>query len=119
MHSRLAKFDEKEILGARQKLFNFYPDVMCDKQKKPVLKITRGSVRKNIEDIVEQMVKIDKSETAEIFHMPWDYTIKPFNGDTELRAELIEKELCGEIDVKIDSLKKEMKIVRKTEIKRI
>ena len=33
--------DENEILGARQKLFNFYPDVMCDKQKKPILKITR------------------------------------------------------------------------------
>ena len=102
--------DEGEILASRQKLFNFYNDVVCDKQKKPILQITRGSVRKNIEDIVEQMVKIDKVETSEIFFMPWDYTIKTFNGDTELRAELIEKELCTEFNAKIDTLKNEMNI---------
>ena len=102
--------DEEEILASRRKLFTFYNDVVCDKQKKPVIQITRGSVRKNIEDIVEQMVKIDKVETSEIFYMPWDYVIKPFKGDTEVRAELIEKELSTEFDAKIDTLKNEMNI---------
>ena len=100
--------DEEEILTARTKLFTFYSDVNCDKQKKPILDVTRGSVKKNIEDIVEQMIKIDKTEKARVFFMPWDYTIKPFNSDTMIRAELIEKELGTEIDTKIDSLKQEM-----------
>ena len=45
--------DEMEILQSRKKLFTYYCDVNCDKQKKPVKDITRGSKRKNIEDIVE------------------------------------------------------------------
>ena len=53
--------DEEEILLSRKKLFSFYSDIQCDKQKKPILQITRGSVRKNIEDIVEQMIKIDEN----------------------------------------------------------
>ena len=102
--------EEEEILASRQKLFSFYSDVVCDKQKKPILDITRGSVRKNIEDIVVQMVKIDREETSEIFYMPWNYNIKPFNTETDLRAELIEKELCTEMDSKIESLKQEMNL---------
>jgi hypothetical protein len=105
--------DEEEVLLSRKKLFTFYSDVICDKQKKPILKITRGSVKKNIEDIVEQMIKIDKEEKSKLFFMPWDYVIKPFNGDTDYRAELIEKEMCTEIDAKIDSLKNEMNIKTK------
>ena len=31
--------DEQEVLTSRKKLFTFYSDVMCDKQKKPVLYI--------------------------------------------------------------------------------
>ena len=100
--------DEEEILASRLKLFSFYGDVVCDKQKKPILEITRGSVRKNIEDIVMHMVKIDKTETSEIFYMPWNYVAKPFNSDSDIRAEMIEKELCTEMDAKIDTLKNEM-----------
>ena len=107
--------DEKDILESRKKLFTLYNDVICDKQKKPILQITRGSVRKNIEDIVEKMIKIDKGETSGIFFMPWDYVIKPFETDTEYRAKLIEKEVCTEIDVKIDSLKDEMNLSSNTE----
>ena len=102
--------DEQEVLTSRKKLFTFYSDVMCDKQKKPVLDITRGSVKKNIEDIVEHMIKIDKMEQSQVFFMPWDYVIKPFSSDTDIRAELIERELGTEIDTKIDSLKQEMMI---------
>ena len=90
--------DEEEILLSRKKLFTLFSDVICDKQKKPVLKITRGSVRKNIEDIVEKMIKIDKGESSGIFFMPWDYVIKPFETDTEYRAKLIEKEVGTEND---------------------
>ena len=99
---------EHEIIAARRKLFTFYRDVICDKQKKPVLDITRGSVKKNIEDIVEQILKVDQNVKSQIFYMPWDYVMKPFTSDTEIRADLIEKELGAEIDIKIDSLKQEM-----------
>ena len=43
--------DEEEILLSRRRLFTFYSDIQCERQKKPILQITRGSVRKNIEDI--------------------------------------------------------------------
>ena len=102
--------DEQEILAAREKLFKYFSDVICDKQKKPILDITRGSVRKNIEDILEQMRKVDKTVMSQIFFMPWDYVIKPFKGDTEIRADLMEKELGNEVDSKIESLKSEMLI---------
>ena len=99
---------ELEIIEARRKLFTYFSDVTCDKQKKPVLDITRGSVKKNIEDIVEQILKVDKTVKSQIFFMPWDYVMKPFSSDTEIRADFIEKELGAEIDIKIDSLKQEM-----------
>ena len=102
--------EEAEILLSRRKLFSHYCDVQCDKQKKAVLDITRGSKRKNIEDIVDQMIKVDQTEKSQLFYMPWDYTIKPFMSDTEKRAELIEKELSTEIDCKLDSLKNEMNV---------
>ena len=102
--------DEEEILSSRRKLFTFYSAIQCDKQRKPILQITRGSVRKNIEDIVEQMIKIDEQEKSELFYMPWNYEIKPFKSDTEVRSELIEKELNTDMDAKIDSLKNEMNI---------
>ena len=65
-------------------------------------------MKKNIEDIVDYMIKIDKTEKSQVFFMPWDYVIKPFSSDSNVRAELIEKELGTEIDLKIDSLKQEM-----------
>ena len=80
--------EEAEILLSRKKLFSHYSDVQCDKQKKAVLDIKRGSKRKNIEDIVDQMIKVDQTEKSQLFYMPWDYTIKPFISDTEKRAEL-------------------------------
>ena len=52
--------EEAEILSSRKKLFTYFCDVRCDKQKKPILEITRGSKRKNIEDIVGQMKTVDK-----------------------------------------------------------
>ena len=102
--------DEQEILAAREKLFKYFSDVICDKQKKPILDITRSSVRKNIEDILEQMRKVDKTLMSQIFFMPWDYAIKPFKGDTEIRADLMEKDLGIVVDSKIESLKNEMLI---------
>ena len=102
--------DEQEILAAREKLFKYFSDVICDKQKKPILDITRSSVRKNIEDILEQMRKVDKTLMSQIFFMPWDYAIKPFKGDTEIRADLMEKDLGIVVDSKIESLKNEMRI---------
>ena len=56
------------------------------------------------------MIKIDKMEQSQVFFMPWDYVIKHFSSDTDIRAELIERELGTEIDTKIDSLKQEMMI---------
>merc|ERR1712126_103477 len=56
--------EEAEILLSRKKLFTFFNDVQCDKQKKPILNITRGSKRKNIEDIIGQMLKVDKSDIS-------------------------------------------------------
>ena len=47
--------EEAEILLSRKKLFTFFKDVHCDRQKKPILDITRGSKKKNIEDIIGQM----------------------------------------------------------------
>ena len=102
--------EEAEILTSRKKLFSHYSDVQCDKQKKAVIDITRGSKRKNIEDIVDQMIKVDQREKSQLFYMPWDYTIKPFISDTEKRAELIEKEVSTEMDSKLDSLKNEMNV---------
>ena len=102
--------EEKDILAARKKLFLYFSDVIDDKQKKPILDITRGSVKKNIEDIVEQIVKVDKTMKSQIFHMPWDYAMKAFHSDSETRADIIEKELGTEIDVRIDSLKQEMQV---------
>ena len=83
---------------------------MCDKQKKPIIDITRGSKRKNIEDIVDHMLKVDQQEMSQLFNMPWDYIIKPFTTDTEYRADIIEKEITTDMDAKIDSLKKEMNV---------
>ena len=56
------------------------------------------------------MIKVDQTEKSQLFYMPWDYTIKPFISDSEKRAELIEKEVSTEIDIKLDSLKNEMNV---------
>ena len=84
--------------------------MQCDKQKKPVIDITRGSKRKNIEDIVGQMLKVDKSVQSELFFMPWDFVLKTFKSDSIKRAELIEQELATDIEVRLDSLKNEMEV---------
>ena len=102
--------DEMEVLQSRKKLFGYYCDVICDKQKKPVIDITRGSKRKNIEDIVDQMLKVDQQEKSQLFYMPWDYKTKPFMTETEYRAEIIEKEITTDMDAKLDSLKNEMNV---------
>ena len=56
-----------EVLQSRKKLFTYYCDVKCDKQKKLIKDITRGSKKKNIEDIVEQMLKVDQNEKNQLF----------------------------------------------------
>ena len=75
--------EEAEILQSRKKLCTCFKDVHCDRQKKPILDITRGSKKKNIEDIIGQMLKVDKSVLSELFHMPWDYILKTFKSDTD------------------------------------
>ena len=85
--------DEAEILLSRKKLFTFFNDVQCDKQKKPVIDIIRGSKRKNIEDIVGQMLKVDKSVQSNLFFMPWDFVLKTFKSDTENVLNLLNKNI--------------------------
>ena len=104
------KSDEAEILDARKRLFTYFSDVCCSQQKKPILQIKRGSVKKNIEDIVDQLIKIDRSDISSLFFMPWNYVIKSFKCDGEVRSEMIEEDVCTNVDVKIDSLKSEMNL---------
>ena len=99
-----------EILQSRKNLFSYYREALCDKQKKPINDITRGSKKKNIEDIVDQMLKVDHQEKSHLFYMPWDYSTKPLTTETENRAEIIEKEISTYMDAKLDSLKNEMNV---------
>ena len=99
-----------EIIQSRKKLFSYYREALCDKQKKPIIDITRGSKKKNIEYIVDQMLKVDHQEKSNLFHMPWDYSTKPLTTETENCAEIIEKEISTDMDAKLDSLKNEMNV---------
>ena len=92
-----------------KKLFTYFDKATCDTEKKPIIQITRRSVHKIVRDIIDQLIKVDKTaEASKLFFMPWDFELKSFVGDTANRAKYIKEQLTNEIDVKIDALQEIM-----------
>ena len=97
---------ELEILRARMKLFTFFDKDLCTVQKKPILQVKRTTVERNVRDIVTKLVKIDRTVYTNIFCMPWDYRLEPFETDSSKRAKKVEAEFVHEVDDKIEALEK-------------
>ena len=100
--------DENELTVAWKKLFTHFNEAICDTEKKPIIDIVRRTTKKIIRDIVEQLIKVDKTVSSQLFFMPWDFELKSFEGDSVERARLIKEQMASEMDTRIDALENKM-----------
>ena len=101
--------DISEIMEARRKLFTHYYDAICPENKELILGIKRQTPKKFILDIVNQMMKIDKTGSdMNMFCMPWNYKLRLFESDSENLCKTMEKEMSNELDMKIEALEKRL-----------
>ena len=97
--------DISEIMEARRKLFTHYYDAICPENKELILGIKRQTPKKFILDIVNQMMKIDKTGSdMNMFCMPWNYKLRLFESESETLCKTMEKEMSNELDMKIEAL---------------
>ena len=97
-----------DIVEARKVLFTFYNDVMCTERNKRILDIDRRSKRGYVKDVVDQLIKVEKSTDAKAFCMPYDYNTKYFVSESERVTKTTENQISNEFDLKIEALEKRM-----------
>ena len=100
--------EKPEILEARKKLFSYFRDVICNERKKPVLEVERNTTKRYIQDIVNQLLKVDRETEIKMFCMPYDYDRQKFESEGERFKNVIEKEVANEFDLKIEALEHRM-----------
>jgi hypothetical protein len=100
-----SKCDIPDIMEARRMLFTHYKDVICPERNEHILDIKRKSTKNFILDIVNQMMKIDKTGSAmDMFCMPWNFKLKVFESEGESIVRTMENEMSTELDMKIEAL---------------
>ena len=52
--------EKSEILEARKKLFTYFSNVICSERKKPILEVERNTTKRYVQDIVSQLLKVDR-----------------------------------------------------------
>ena len=57
---------------------------------------------------MEQLIKVDKTVSSQLFFMPWDFELICFEGDSAERARLIKEQMASEMDTRIDALENKM-----------
>ena len=103
------KCDIPDIMEARRMLFTHYKDVICPERNEHILGIKRKSTKNFILDIVNQMMKIDKTGSdMDMFCMPWNYKLKVFESEEESIVRTMENEMSTELDMKIEALEKRL-----------
>ena len=100
--------EKPEILDARKKLFTYFSDVICNERKKPILEVERNSTKRYVQDIVNQLLKVDRETEIQMFCMPCDYERQKFVSEGERITNVIEKEIANEFDLKIKALEHRM-----------
>ena len=99
--------EKEEITNSWTMLFTHFKDVWCKQRNKPVVEIVRTELRIMVKDIIDQLVVIDTSgENMKLLCMPWYYTIKNFETDSENRANVMVEEAVNSVDKKIDAMEK-------------
>ena len=100
---------EAEVKCSWVKLFTHFSDVMDPTRKKCIINIDRESTRGRISDIISQLGKIDRADdVSHLLVMPWNYVIRGFESDSEVRSRIWEEEKTKDYDIRLDSLEKKM-----------
>ena len=98
--------DKEEISNAWRVLFS---GAWCKERNKPVIQVARTELRLFVKDIVEQLVELDTSgDNMRILCMPWYYSIKELETDTESRAKHMVKESASHVDSKLEAMEQRM-----------
>ena len=95
---------EIEIKESWWKLFNFYSDAWDDGRKMLVKDIKRQSNKLMIEDIVKQLKKKDVNSDLDMFVLPWFYTMKKFETDSEKMSNEWVKETAKDNEDRFNAL---------------
>ena len=100
---------ENEVKTAWEKLFTHFKDVIDPTRKKRVIEIVRESTKGRINDILTQLKKLDtENEDSELLLMPWNYIIKQFESESEVRSRIWEEEKSRDFDDKLTTLELKM-----------
>ena len=100
---------EPLIKEAWNLLFTFYSEAVDKVQRKRIIEITRESTLKLVEDIIVQLDQFGKQDVKLVtLLMPWDYSVKEFETDSEYRAKLWEDEKNREGALKLSDLEQKL-----------
>ena len=83
---------EVEIKASWWKLFSFYSDAWDEGRKMKIKDIKRKSNKLMIEDMVSYLKKTDIGVDHDMFVLPWYYTMKTFETDSQRMSNVWEKE---------------------------
>ena len=63
-----------------------------------------------MKDIIDQLMVLDNlgDDHLKVLCMPWNFTIKDLETDSELRAQLMVKESAEHVDAKLDAMEQRM-----------
>ena len=99
---------EIEIREAWWKLFNFFSDA-CDETRKVKIKdIRRSSNKLMIEDMVRFLKKSDIGLNLNMFALPWYYTMRKFESDSERMSDAFEQETMKDNEIRMNNLEKRL-----------
>ena len=86
-------------------LFSCFNEAFDKYQKKRIIEINRETTLKMVEDMIFQLEHVTRNEPDSVlFLMPWDYTMKEFESESEYRGKVWEDEKLKEVNMNLHQL---------------
>ena len=102
--------NEAEIKNSWLKLFNhsYFSEAFDSVQKKKIRDINRQTSKNMVDDIVTQLDKVEKKNDLEFIVLPWSYSIKEFESDSEKLTNIMAEEKAKDIDARFDAFERKI-----------
>ena len=100
--------NELEVKAAWVKLFDHFDEAFDVTQKKKIKDITRQTTKNRVDDIVNQLCKVETQSDLDFIVMPWSYTIKEFVTDSENLTQIMVEEKSKDYDARFEAFERKM-----------